>query len=189
MPPFALEYLHRGHAVHFRCHHPDAEGIRIDVLSELRGVPSFEELWKRRVKAEIAALVSCDLVALQDLILTKKTQRDKDWPMIRRLVEAHYVQHRKNPRVEDIALWFREARTPSLLIQLAREYPEILPEAKTQRPLLRSAEGAHESALADAITEEEKKEREADRRYWTPLRAELEEMRRDPNLRARRTEF
>jgi len=28
----------------------------------------------------------------------KKTQRDKDWPMIRRLVEAHYFQHRRTLR-------------------------------------------------------------------------------------------
>ncbi len=24
VPPFASEYLERGHAIHFRCHHPDA---------------------------------------------------------------------------------------------------------------------------------------------------------------------
>ena len=31
-----------------------------------------------------------DLLALEDLVRAKKTQRDKDWPMIRRLVEQSY---------------------------------------------------------------------------------------------------
>jgi hypothetical protein len=32
VPPFAAEYLDRGHAVHFRCRHPDAPGFRVDVM-------------------------------------------------------------------------------------------------------------------------------------------------------------
>jgi len=27
IPSFAIEYLKQGHAIHFRCRHPDAEGI------------------------------------------------------------------------------------------------------------------------------------------------------------------
>jgi hypothetical protein len=38
VPPFAAEYLARGHAVHFRCRHPDAQGMWIDVMSVMRGV-------------------------------------------------------------------------------------------------------------------------------------------------------
>jgi hypothetical protein len=140
------------------------------------------------VSAEINPEVTCDLVSVGDLILTKKTQRDKDWPMIRRLVEAHYVQQKDNPGVEDIALWLREGRTPTLLIQLAREYSDILQDAKRQRSLLRLAEEANESDLERALAEEEKNERDVDRRYWAPLRKELEEMRRDPNLVSRKLE-
>ena len=33
VPPLALDYLQRGHAVHFRCHHPEAADIRVDVMS------------------------------------------------------------------------------------------------------------------------------------------------------------
>ena len=29
-------------------------------------------------------------MALEDLVSAKKTQRDKDWPMLRRLVDASY---------------------------------------------------------------------------------------------------
>ena len=31
-----------------------------------------------------------ELLGIEDLVKAKKTQRDKDWPMIRRLVDAHY---------------------------------------------------------------------------------------------------
>ena len=48
MPPFELDFLLRGHAVHFRCRHPEAEGIRIDAMARLRGVDPFPDLWARR---------------------------------------------------------------------------------------------------------------------------------------------
>ena len=32
VPPLLLENLQRGHAVHFRCQHPDAAGLRVDVM-------------------------------------------------------------------------------------------------------------------------------------------------------------
>ena len=41
VPPLRLEYLRRGHAVHFRCQHPEAFRMRIDVISVIRGVDSF----------------------------------------------------------------------------------------------------------------------------------------------------
>ena len=42
VPPFAKDYLDRGHAVHFRCEAPGTERLRIDVMSRLRGVDPFE---------------------------------------------------------------------------------------------------------------------------------------------------
>ncbi len=53
VPPFALDYLQRGHAVHFRCGHPEVKDMRIDVMSVMRGVGSFEELWQRRTILEV----------------------------------------------------------------------------------------------------------------------------------------
>ena len=37
VPPFERKHFERGHAVHFRSHHTDAQGFRIDVMSTLRG--------------------------------------------------------------------------------------------------------------------------------------------------------
>jgi hypothetical protein len=45
VPPFEVEYLLRGHAVHFRCQAADAPSIRIDVMAKMRRVALFEELW------------------------------------------------------------------------------------------------------------------------------------------------
>ena len=124
VPPFELEYLLRGHAVHFRCQHPEADGMRIDVMSVMRGVDPFEELWQRRTTVEYGSGDSLEVVSLPDLVAAKKTQRDKDWPMIRRLVEANYVQNRDDPTSEQIRFWLKESRTPEILLDLAAAYPD-----------------------------------------------------------------
>ena len=48
VPPFQIEYLHRGHALHFRCHAPETDEMRIDIMSKMRGVDEFSRLWERR---------------------------------------------------------------------------------------------------------------------------------------------
>lgn len=54
--------------------------MRLDVMSVMRGVDEFKKLWKRRVHVEITPDVVVDLLSIQDLVRTKKTQRDKDCP-------------------------------------------------------------------------------------------------------------
>jgi hypothetical protein len=117
VPPFELKYLRRGHAIHFRSQHPDAPRMRVDVMSKMRGVDSFNQLWKRRTTLQIPGGEKCDLLSLPDLVRAKKTQRDKDWPMIRRLVEAHFFQNETKPTSEQIRFWFQELRTPELLLE------------------------------------------------------------------------
>jgi hypothetical protein len=179
LPPFQREYLLRGHAVHFRCRHPDALRMRIDVMAVMRGVAAFEELWERRTTLEAESAVRIELVSLPDLVVAKKTQRDKDWPMVRRLVEASYAQNREHASEEHVRFWLRESRTPAMLLDLARAFPSELAEATGQRPLLSRAASADRAALEAALESEERREREADRAYWAPLRAELEELRRN----------
>jgi hypothetical protein len=93
VPPFEPKYLRRGHAVHFRCRDAAADGLRIDVMTKMRGVDAFEKLWRRRTTIELPSGPRCHLMGLPDLVQAKKTQRDKDWPMLRRLVEAHYFSN------------------------------------------------------------------------------------------------
>ena len=177
VPHFFIRYLKRGHAIHFRCYHTEVIGIRVDVMSVMRGVAPFAELWQRRTTVETESGEKYELISLPDLVQTKKTQRDKDWPMIRRLLEAHYSQYRNKPAPAQIDFWLKESRTISLLMQLAKKYPGRLSALISQRPLLALAKTGDKEGLEIALEEEEKKERKADREYWRPLIAELERLR------------
>ena len=68
VPPFEPQYLARGHAVHFRCAHPEAAGLRVDVMAKMRGVDTFESLWARRTTMEISDGEIIELFALPDLV-------------------------------------------------------------------------------------------------------------------------
>jgi hypothetical protein len=48
VPPFEMQHLAHGYAVHFRCYREDVAGLRIDLMSSLWGIAPFEELWARR---------------------------------------------------------------------------------------------------------------------------------------------
>ena len=59
-------------------------------MTKLRGCDEFEQLWLRRTSIDDPnAGFVYELLSIEDLAKAKKTQRDKDWPMIRRLVESH----------------------------------------------------------------------------------------------------
>jgi hypothetical protein len=177
VPPFSQDYLRRGHAVHLRCSHPDVRGTRIDVMAVMRGVAPFGEIWERRTTFEINSGLSVEVLSLPDLVQSKKTQRDKDWPMIRRLMEAHHARHQGAGNAEQIEFWLREVRTVSVLVDLARRHPDQMANLAGARPLLSLAAAGDEAGLAGALEAEEKQEREVDRVYWAPLRKELEALR------------
>jgi hypothetical protein len=177
VPPFELKYLRHGHAIHFRCQHPEALRMRVDVMSKMRGVDLFPNLWKRRTTIELPDGTRCDLLALPDLVQAKKTQRDKDWPMIRRLVEAHYFQHNAKPNPAQVRFWLQELRTPQLLIEVAQRYTMLARRFTDKRTLLVHAAVGDLEQLQQALTAEEDTEREQDRRYWLPLKSELEKLR------------
>jgi hypothetical protein len=177
VPPFTRDYLQRGHAIPFRCRHPEALGMRVDVMALMRGIAPFAELWARRTTLEIEGGARIELLSLPDLVKAKKTQRDKDWPMIRRLVEASYFQNQQHPNPEQVHFWLAESRTPAMLLELARRYPGPAGVAVQLRPLLALTISGDETALASALETEEKRERDADRAYWVPLRSELEQLR------------
>jgi hypothetical protein len=53
VPPFEEKYLRKGHAVHFRCNHAEALGMRVDVMTKMRGVATFARLRTRRTTIEV----------------------------------------------------------------------------------------------------------------------------------------
>jgi hypothetical protein len=177
VPPFEASHLRRGHAIHFRCEHPEAEGMRVDVMTRMRGVAPFSSLWARRSTFALPDGTRCDVMSVSDLVQAKKTQRDKDWPMIRRLVEAHYFEHRERATAAQVRFWLRELRTPELLVEAAGRWPAVRAAQKRHRPLLASVRPGNEARVAEALAREEWAERRKDAFYWRPLKAELEQLR------------
>lgn len=178
VPPFERRYLEGGHAIHFRCRAAGAEGLRVDVMAKIRGLDDFETLWRRRTTIETDD-GPIELLSLPDLVTAKKTQRDKDWPMITRLVEAHHAQFAPTDDAPIIDFWLRELRTPVVLIEVARAAPDVCRAVIATRPLLAHALSGDVAALASALRVEEDQERAIDRAYWAPLRRELERLRHE----------
>ncbi len=143
-----------------------------------RGGPDFETLWGRRTTIEVAG-EPVDLLALEDLVDAKKTQRDNDWPMITRLLERSYFARNTRTPQALIEFWFRELRTSELLIELATTYPEIARQLESVRPAITGAVEREIEKVAQAIEEEEGEARRKDREYWRPLKLELEQLRRE----------
>jgi hypothetical protein len=180
VPPLSLRHLNGGLAVHFRCRQPEVAGLRVDVMTHLRGVAAFPELWARRTTLTFED-ETLEVLALPDLVAAKKTQRDKDWPMIRRLVDVNYLSHREEPTPERVRFWLRELRSPELLVEAALAHSDRVAEVILDRPLLKLAtpDAAASGALERALRDEEDTERRQDAEYWKPLREELERLRHD----------
>jgi hypothetical protein len=177
VPPFDTRYLDKGHALHFRCRHEEAAGLRIDIMSHYRCGPPFEELWQRRTTIEVDA-EKIDLLSLPDLVAAKKTQRDKDWPMIGRLVERSYFESVRATSEDQIEFLFSELRSPDLLVELAARFATTAQRLAQERNAIAAAISADRDAVAKLLAEEENEERRKDREYWQPLKAELEQLRR-----------
>ena len=183
VPAFEQHYLTRGHAVHFSVP-PDADlgpvpPLRVDIMSLMRGVAPFDELWERRTTIALADASSpeeilVDLMSLGDLVQAKKTQRDKDWPMLRRLVDASYAAARDTAVLdEQIDFWLAELRSPEFLAEAVVEYPARA--VQSPRPAVIAARG--DGDIAAALASEQATEMATDRAYWAPLRRELEALR------------
>jgi len=182
VPPFSRENLERGHSCHFRALDPQCYGLRIDVMAKMRGVAAFDELYARRTTVTTKdGSLEIDLLSLPDLVRAKKTQRDKDWPMIRRLVEVDYFTSQSSnsdQRDQQLAFWFAELRTAGLLIELSSKNPEIARQHARARPAVRAALDSSNEDVVKELALEESVERDLDRVYWEGLKRELEEFRR-----------
>lgn len=175
VPSFDRHQLDRGHSVHFRCRAPEVAGLRIDLMSRMRGVDPFEALWNRRTTIHAGEGEEIELLSLPDLVQAKKTQRDKDWPMIRRLLEQTWFRgEAEGPLQIDFLL--SELRTPELLVAACSRYPDDA--ARHSRPAVQAALKGDPAATTQRLLEEEAAERSKDAAYWAGLRSELETMRR-----------
>ena len=178
VPDLSAEALVRGHACHFRFPKGDPKGLRIDIIAKMRGVASFPVLWRNRREVQLTGIGKIAVMGLEDLVRSKKTQRDKDWPMIRRLVESDIYNAAPDPSEDRIRFWLAECRTPELLISLVARFPQTAQSMLKRRSLLQAAFLGKEEELQKELHDEEDLEREWDRNYWMPLRKELENWRR-----------
>jgi hypothetical protein len=176
VPPLDEKHLARGHASHFRCHRSDVAGLRIDVMSRYRGGPEFEDLWERRSTMKIDD-EPIEILALEDLVIAKKTQRDKDWPMTSRLLERSYFEGKTSPSDDQVEFWLRELRSPQLLLEVAGAHAQTAQSLAPIRPAVAAALTGDPESVAIALAHEEREERRLDREYWQPLKLELEQLR------------
>ena len=157
VPSLDASYLSRGHAVHFRCRRDDVDGLRVDLMSVLRKATTFEEMWRRRTTIAVEG-ETVDVMAIEDLLNAKKTQRDKDWPMLQRLIEQSYFTGKTeggsaNPEL--VRFWFRELRTAELLVESAGAWPDIARELAGVRPAVAAAMAGDLSLTTHALEAEE----------------------------------
>lgn len=176
VPPFERIYLEKGHAVHFRSQIPEMHRLRIDIMTRMRGVDSFEKLWERRNVVTVGPL-EIDLLAIGDLIAAKRTQREKDWPMTNRLVEAHYLANANTPANESIRFWLTESFDLPFLEQLVARFPEQCEKLKEKRPVLRPLIEDQLEKARSLLQEERRTIEIEDETYWAPLIQELHQLR------------
>lgn len=179
IPRFDPDILNRGHAVHFRCAAPGAEGLRVDIMTRMRGVDEFPHLWDRRTTFGDKDGNQYNLLSIPDLVQAKKTQRARDWPVIELLVSIHYRENATAPLPKFINFWLREARTAELLVQLCSRFPGEAAALQPQRLLLQLGLSGQLDPLRAALDEERRDEQAKDRVYWEPLKKELERFRHD----------
>jgi hypothetical protein len=137
-PPLDSELLRRGHAFHFRCQRPDVAGLRIDFMANLRGGAAFDELRERRTSFEFEGQI-VDVMSRMDLVAVKKTQRDKDWPMVTRLVEGFYFAAGDVPTATEVDYLLRELRTAELRLEAVTRFSDAACNVAHVRPAVQAA--------------------------------------------------
>jgi hypothetical protein len=118
-----------------------------------------------------------DIISVKDLVQCKKTQRDKDWLMMARLVEndIRLADFKAARRI--VAWWLSESRNTDTLARLAGMYPKLARGLAVKRPLLKYALSGDFVKVRKLLLAEESSERTKDKLYWDPLKKELETMR------------
>jgi hypothetical protein len=135
-------------------------------------------LWERRTTITVEGGAEISLLSVEDLVSAKKTQRDKDWPMIGALVEGHYMATGGEPNRERARFWLLESRTPERLLELVQRFPAEKEQLVIRRPLLALAVASDLPRLREALDAEVRAEQDKDRAYWEPLKREMEAFRR-----------
>ena len=90
----------------------------------------------------------------------------------------HYREHGQEPTPERIRFWLGQSRTPETTLLLVQRFPDEARELIADRPFLEAALAGDLARVRDGLNEEELRDRQRDREYWAPLKAEMETFRR-----------
>lgn len=180
VPPLDLAFLDRGHVVHLACQREG--GFRLDICTRPPRIKDAIGLWNRAQRLSVPD-GEVRVLALPDLIATKKTKRDKDWPIIGRLIEVDMMVGAAEPTADRLALWLRECRDATTLAGLAAREPELAATLALERPVLAAALNEEINSIELALAQEQIEGKREDEAYWSPLLEELEQMRHDARKR------
>lgn len=145
----------------------------------ISGANLRRETWLRSV----ALWMNCArLNGFRRLVATKKTDRERDYEIIRMLAEIVFHEAEKEPRLRRrAAKWLaRESRSPDHLRKIADAWPggrTILQGVRRTAARL-AAKGATAESLRDALRCEQERWMDLNREYWKPFIVELRAMRR-----------
>lgn len=92
-------------------------------MTRLRDLSDFDALWERRTVFTDDLGMQYHFLSIPNLVQAKKTQRQKDWPVIELLGANHYRENGVPPMPERITFWLKEIRTPELLQELTQRFP------------------------------------------------------------------
>lgn len=183
LPPISAAVLERGHTVHYDIHFGTTSVVRLDVCTRPARIADPDHLLSRAMPYTLADNTTILIMGLSDLILTKKTQRLKDWGAIELLLDAS-IARSSAPSAALVTVWLEELRAPDLLRAVIAAQPGLAADVAHRRPAVAAALAGDTDGIRAALLRELQDGLDADAAYQKSLSSELEAMRqqarRDP---------
>ncbi len=183
LPPLDIAYLKKGHGVHFRFNH-SGQTFLIDFLGKPpRVASSFDNAYSDTNRIQWHGL-SVPLIDIKRLIATKKTEREKDYIVIKELVDSVFEEVKDSkPLRNKLTAWLlQELRTPDSLITITKEWKngkQYALQSGREAAILACSKTATNDDIQKALEKEKENLRKADKEYWKPFRDEIKNMRKE----------
>ena len=90
----------------------------------------------------------------------------------------NYYQNKNNATEEMVRFWLREMHDAELLARIVADFPQAAQSVSHQRASLEQLLAGNREHTERLLREEIDEEKQADRKYWLPLKQELNELRK-----------
>ncbi len=180
LPPMELAYLQKGHGVHFRFRH-EGRDFLIDLLGKPPRVFSSFGVAAREAARVSWHGLSVPILDIPRLVDTKKTNRDRDYPVIEKLADLVFENARSSPRLRKQVLpWLLSAlRNPKHLRFVIERWGGMQEAGKSERKAVALAlQNAGDEVIQRALDEEKETLKKANLSYWKPFLEELRKLRK-----------